>query len=91
MLAGEGEDLLERLPVLGDGLVEELCAVADLAEDRMREQPLAVRGDGIRRQRTEALELVGRKIEGRLVSVHRIFWVEAVPSPGPFGRITPQP
>ena len=91
MLARERENLLEGLPLFGHGPVEERRAGTDLAEDRKREQSLAVRGDGVRRQRAEAPQFVGREIEGGLVPAQWTLIAEALPSPLPLGRITPQP
>jgi hypothetical protein len=50
-----------------------------------------VRRDGVRRQRAEAPQLVGGKIEGGLVPAHRTLIAEALPSPLPLAMITPQP
>jgi hypothetical protein len=50
-----------------------------------------VRGDGVRRQRTEAPQFVGLEIEGGLVPAQRTLMVEALPEPSPLSTMMPQP
>ena len=63
VLADEGEDVLDRHPLLGHRLLEQRRARADLSEDGARGQLRAMIGNGVGGQITDPADFVRREIE----------------------------